>query len=585
MPDIGERATDREFEAIRDKFEQIYRQAYSEVTQKALDFARGYAARDAKYSTAVAAGKMSKADYRAWKMGQVFQGNQWKARVQQMEDTMLNADKAARDIINGSRFEVFAANANAIGYSIERDMNANIGFTLYSAESVARLLRDEPDLLPPREEPGKDASYAWYNRQIQNAVVQGIIQGESIPKIALRIGKQTGEANMNAMLRNARTMMTGAQNAGRLEAMKQSKELGVEVQKEWIATLDRRTRSSHANLDGDVADIDKPFHSELGEIMFPGDPDADPDNVWNCRCTLGYSYPDSSGVAKRRDNETDEVIEDMDYHEWAAMKGYEEEEPEESEEDHGRFHEYTGDQYDEEYRLLKERIAQDNNVEDLEKLQDKYMIEYVAGYAKDNGIEYVPLTSHDKPLTEAEIITRIAGGDMTEGSCASLAYCYVAQKAGYDVLDFRGGDSRSLIGANNKGLLNSMYKNGFDAIQGVAKNYKTAGKRALNQAEEGKEYVFSCGRHAAIVRRTGKEAYEYLELQSSTRSGWHSFTKKDMDSVLEWRFGANIGGMGEVKSTMVSVDDMAKSDRVLKIMGYINTEEDKQHKGASGHER
>ena len=39
-------------------------------------------------------------------------------------------------------------------------------------------------------------------------------------------------------------------------------------------------------LDGQLADVDKPFHSELGDIMYPGDPEADPANVYNCRCTL-----------------------------------------------------------------------------------------------------------------------------------------------------------------------------------------------------------------------------------------------------------------------------------------------------------
>ena len=39
-------------------------------------------------------------------------------------------------------------------------------------------------------------------------------------------------------------------------------------------------------LDGQLADVDKPFESELGDIMFPGDPEAHPANVYNCRCTV-----------------------------------------------------------------------------------------------------------------------------------------------------------------------------------------------------------------------------------------------------------------------------------------------------------
>ena len=57
------------------------------------------------------------------------------------------------------------------------------------------------------------------------------------------------------------------------------------LKKEWIATFDMRTRHAHALLDGQLADQDKPFKSELGDIMYPGDPDAHPSNVYNCRCT------------------------------------------------------------------------------------------------------------------------------------------------------------------------------------------------------------------------------------------------------------------------------------------------------------
>jgi len=54
-----------------------------------------------------------------------------------------------------------------------------------------------------------------------------------------------------------------------------------------MAAIDNRTRQAHALLNGQLADPDEPFHSELGDIMYPGDPDADPANVYNCRCTLG----------------------------------------------------------------------------------------------------------------------------------------------------------------------------------------------------------------------------------------------------------------------------------------------------------
>lgn len=324
MPDYGQKATDAEFRRLRAKISDIYEQAYKEIVQKGREFAQAHAKREAKLRQDVADGKMTQEDFDAWMRGQVFQGEQWAKKKQQMADTLYHADQVAQQMVNDSRFSVFAENANYMEYSLEHDAGIDMGFGLYDADTVRRLVVEEPDLLPPKKRVGKDKSYQWYNRQIQTAITQGIIQGESIDKIARRIGKQTGETSMTAMLRNAHTMHTGAQNAGRIEGLHQAQKLGINVRKQWMATLDHHTRDAHADLDGQVQDVDAPFKSSLGNIMFPGDPTAAPGNVYNCRCTLVYVYPEYPSEMERRDNETGEVIKDMTYLEWEEMKRGEE---------------------------------------------------------------------------------------------------------------------------------------------------------------------------------------------------------------------------------------------------------------------
>lgn len=328
MPDYGQKATEAEFRRLRAKINDVYRQAYKEIEQKGREFAQAHARREAQMRQMVADGKMTQADFDAWMRGQVFQGEQWQKKKQQMADTLYHADQVAQQMVNDSRYNVFAANANYMGYSLEHDRGIKTNFGLYDADSVRRLVKKEPDLLPPKKMVGKDKSYQWYNRQVQTAITQGIIEGESLDKIAHRIGKQTGETSMTAMLRNARTMQTGAQNAGRIEGLHQAQELGIKVKKQWMATLDSHTRDAHADLDGQIADVDEPFDSELGPIMYPGDPDADPANVWNCRCTLVYVYPEYPNSMERRDNETGENVGDMTYREWEEMKREQEQTPE-----------------------------------------------------------------------------------------------------------------------------------------------------------------------------------------------------------------------------------------------------------------
>ncbi len=94
----------------------------------------------------------------------------------------------------------------------------------------------------------------------------------------------------------ARTAVTGAQNAGRIDRMHQAQEMGIRVRKKWLAAHDDRVRDSHAELDGTVVDVDEDFVTINGNhIAFPGDPSAPPEEVYNCRCTLVYVYPDFEG--------------------------------------------------------------------------------------------------------------------------------------------------------------------------------------------------------------------------------------------------------------------------------------------------
>lgn len=60
-----------------------------------------------------------------------------------------------------------------------------------------------------------------------------------------------------------------------------------EVEKQWIAIEDARTRHSHHEVDGERIGL---FDHFTNGLMVPGDPEAPADEVINCRCTLGYFY-------------------------------------------------------------------------------------------------------------------------------------------------------------------------------------------------------------------------------------------------------------------------------------------------------
>lgn len=320
MRDYGVRKTDLRLKKLEARIGNVYKQASKDISKKLEDFEKRHAERDKRYRQQLADGKITQADYEAWMRGQVFQREQWKAKKESIESTLYKADQAALKMVNDGKIGPFIDNANFMGYQLEDKGKLDIGFGLYDEPTVSRLIKDHPDILPPKTKVQKDKAYKYYNKTINACITQGIIQGESIQEIAKRISSKTGETMSYAMLRNARTAFTGAQNAGRIEGLHQAQRLGIKVQKRWMATMDSRTRDAHASLDGQVQNVDDPFESEYGPIMYPGDPDAAPANVWNCRCTLTYVYPEYPSDMQRRDNETDEIIDDMTYREWEAMK-------------------------------------------------------------------------------------------------------------------------------------------------------------------------------------------------------------------------------------------------------------------------
>lgn len=103
--------------------------------------------------------------------------------------------------------------------------------------------------------------------------------------------------------RIARTETISAMNAGRVEAMQQlidSGEVSAQaVTKKWSATTDKRTRDSHAEMNGDEVNINEPFRSPTGALlMHPGDTSlgAGAEDVVNCRCYTALNVDFLAGL-------------------------------------------------------------------------------------------------------------------------------------------------------------------------------------------------------------------------------------------------------------------------------------------------
>lgn len=319
MADIGAAYTDYKIDELTKKIEEVYSEARDDMNRKLQDFNDKYARMDAELRRQVQQGKVSQSDYENWQRGQVFQQRQWTAKRDQMIGSIMDANSAAKRLVRRSSVDVFTMNANYASYSIEHSAGVNFGFGIYNEQAVIKLLKDDPQILPEwKIDEQKD--YQWNYKKVNNAVTQGIIQGERIDQITDRLTTNLCAQNENTMKTFARTAMTGAQNAGRQMQYENASRLGIKMFKEWIATLDSHTRDTHKSLDGQSVQVDTPFVIKGMEIMYPGDPHAKAELVYNCRCTMAsdvVGYPDQFN---RYDNIDGKPISNMSYRQWENAK-------------------------------------------------------------------------------------------------------------------------------------------------------------------------------------------------------------------------------------------------------------------------
>jgi hypothetical protein len=119
-------------------------------------------------------------------------------------------------------------------------------------------------------------------KTIQTEVSRGIATGLGYSDIARNISNASLAPRKRAIL-IARTESHRITQASTFDAQKGAKKRGCDVLKQWDATLDGDTRSTHRQLDGQLREIDKPFELGNKKAMFPGD-FGDPAEDCNCRC-------------------------------------------------------------------------------------------------------------------------------------------------------------------------------------------------------------------------------------------------------------------------------------------------------------
>ena len=329
MPrDIAHEWTDEELEKLERRIARVYRETRDSLNDTIRAYFESFRKRDEEMKKLIGTiqnGKeWTEQDYKQWRLNQIGRGRRFEALRDQIAERMTQANETAAAYVNDATPGIYSLNRNYAAYTIEH-VAGNIGFTLWDEDTVRRLIVEEPDVMPyyPAEKAVKRGiDLAYGKKQITSVVTSGILQGLSIKGLADHLQSRIPEMNRESAVRTARTAVTGAENAGRMASYQDAQKMGIKLQKEWVATLDIRTRHTHAVVDGEKKNVKQKFSNGC---RFPGDPQGRPEEVYNCRCTVIASLDDVNPEnAKRwaRNPKTKKPmkIKDMTFSQWAGWK-------------------------------------------------------------------------------------------------------------------------------------------------------------------------------------------------------------------------------------------------------------------------
>lgn len=327
MADYAHDKTDAMLDELESNVRREYARAEKEIQSKLNKYLIKFERDRDEQIKLLREGKITRQDYNDWMTRKIGMGKRWEEMRDNLAQDMTNAGQIARSIANGYKPEVYALNHNWATYQIEHDGKIDTFYQLYDRQTVERLIEKDRQLMPPagkkvKREIALGKAQKWNNKQLQSALTQSILQGESIPDMAKRVARTVSTRSYADSVRYARTMITGAESAGRQDAYERAESMGIELEKEWIATLDDRTRHTHRELHGERRPLDEEFSNGC---MYPADPSGDAEEVYNCRCTTKAAIKGFEGARV----ESSPKMGEMSFEEWQQARAPKQEKPEE----------------------------------------------------------------------------------------------------------------------------------------------------------------------------------------------------------------------------------------------------------------
>ena len=264
-------------EAIIKRLKQVYNQSLKDITTKAKELQDQINALDQAMESIEDSKELAR--LKSMKQSKVYQKQYQDALKKQVSSILDNMQveefKTVSEYLNKCYEEGFLGTM----YDLQ-GQGIPLCFPMDQEAMVRAVQLDSKIKEGYYQRLGEDVTVL--KKKITAQVSRGISTGMSFQQVAQQLASYTNIGYNNAV-RIARTEGHRIQVQGGMDACYKAKDMGADVVKQWDSTLDKRTRDSHQQVDGEIRELDEKFSNGL---MFPGDPSGRPEEVINCRCAL-----------------------------------------------------------------------------------------------------------------------------------------------------------------------------------------------------------------------------------------------------------------------------------------------------------
>lgn len=554
--DYGKKKVDGQLKDLESRLSAMYDKAGKEVTRDLNAFMSRFNASDILKKEQLQRGEITESQYKDWREAQIFRQDLMKSKIDDLSQKMVNADKEAMAMVNNELPQAYATSYNWGGFRGEKMAEAAgfdyTQFNIVNADAVRILATEDPDLIPWKPMPDEDKDKAWNRKHVQDAIHQGIVQGDSMDKIANRL-LPVVNMDRNASIRTARTAVTGVENKARKDATERVREAGIPMVEVWSCTHDSRTRDTHILLDGTEPNDEGLYGEGILDTLlrYPADPSGDPEEVYNCRCGTLSTI---KGIDHSKDQELYEQFMSNTYEEdWERVK---------------------------EQREEKEQAFQANKAGAAERVAERR--QNAEGYVSKTENPVAPVFVPAKTIEEAEDYAKRFVVDNRWAGEGNVSYKGLTVESAnaineelttlfdkYDVPPFRNigmMNFREKIWRNEKDAP-MAYRNAFNGElyfnPNIVKNYKTINKYVA----DGQEAFNFCINN--LDKFSGRQLDIVLKYKEAGRQTIAEASKDHLKAMLDHEFGHHVD-----HQTILKDKDFAKisGDGLdifgVKISGY-----------------